>query len=140
MKKALIFWGGWDGHQPRQVGEYFKDILTNEGFDVQIHDNLECLLDKENITDMDLIVPVWTSGEIKEEMTSNVMDAVSRGTGIAGCHGGMCDAFRNDVNWQFMTGGNWVSHPGNDGTEYMVYIKNSSSSLVEGIMYFKIKS
>ena len=36
---------------------------------------------------------------------ANVSEAVARGTGLAGCHGGMCDAFRDNALWQFMTGG-----------------------------------
>ena len=59
--------------------------------------------------------------------------------GIAGNHGGMCDAFRNNVEWQFMTGGNWVAHPGNDGTEYEVNIKQSSSPIVKGIADFMVR-
>jgi type 1 glutamine amidotransferase len=52
----------------------------------------------------------------------------------------MCDSFRKSVHWQFMTGGQWVAHPGNDGVEYTVNIKNSSSTLVEGIEDFQVKS
>lgn len=62
------------------------------------------------------------------------------GVGLAGCHGGMCDSFRNNVDWQFMTGGNWVAHPGNDGVEYMVNIKHSTSPLLEGLSDFKVVS
>ena len=47
-----------------------------------------------------------------------IKEGEAAGCGIAGCHGGMCDAFRQDVEWQFMTGGQWVSHPGGDGVEY----------------------
>jgi predicted dehydrogenase len=32
---------------------------------------------------------------------------------VAGYHGGMCDAFREAVEYQFMCGGQWVAHPGN---------------------------
>jgi type 1 glutamine amidotransferase len=52
----------------------------------------------------------------------------------------MCDAFRENVLWQFITGGNWVSHPGGDGITYMVEVSNSSSPLVEGIKDFQITS
>src|SRR5690625_6477291 len=62
------------------------------------------------------------------------------GVGLAGCHGGMCDSFRKNVDWQFMTGGNWVAHPGNDGVDYMVNIKHSSSPLLEGMQDFKVTS
>src|SRR5690625_5107588 len=62
------------------------------------------------------------------------------GVGLAGCHGGMCDSFRKNVDWQFMTGGNWVAHPGNDGVEYMVNIKHSSSPRLEVMEDFKVIS
>ncbi|MBT3271891.1 MAG: hypothetical protein HN368_01955, partial [Spirochaetales bacterium] len=89
---------------------------------------------------LDLIAPVWTMGELKNELVKPVLDAVASGVGLAGCHGGMCDAFRNNVQWQFMTGGNWVSHPGGAETEYTVNIRLSSGSLVEGIQDFKVTS
>jgi type 1 glutamine amidotransferase len=89
---------------------------------------------------MDLLVPIWTMGTIEKEQSANVREAVAAGAGIAGCHGGMCDAFRQDVDWQFMTGGNWVSHPGNDGTRYTVNIVNASSPIVEGIEDFEVVS
>ena len=32
-KKALIVWGGWDGHQPKQVAAIFDRVLREEGFE-----------------------------------------------------------------------------------------------------------
>jgi uncharacterized protein len=87
-----------------------------------------------------LIVPVITMSKITDVQCTAVIEAVAGGVGLVGCHGGMCDAFRESVLWQFMTGGNWVSHPGGDGVEYMVHIKNSSSPLVEGIQDFQVRS
>ena len=52
----------------------------------------------------------------------------------------MCDAFRQDVEWQFMTGGQWVSHPGGDGIDYTVNIRKGSSPIVEGIEDFHVCS
>ena len=139
-KKALIVWGGWLGHEPEQVAEIFERTLVNEGFSVEVSDTLESLEDVEKLKNLHLIVPAWTMGEISREQVAAVSDAVSNGTGIAGCHGGMCDAFRASVQWQFITGGNWVAHPGGDGVEYMVNIKQSSSPLVAGIQDFKVAS
>ena len=31
MTKALITWGGWDGHEPDKVAALFADILNAEG-------------------------------------------------------------------------------------------------------------
>ena len=85
-------------------------------------------------------MPLWTMGQIEQELVNNVSAAVQGGVGLAGLHGGMCDAFRNNVDWQFMTGGQWVAHPGNDGVEYMVNMKRGSSPLFEHIEDFQVKS
>jgi type 1 glutamine amidotransferase len=140
MKKALIVWGGWDGHQPREVAEIFRGQLEEEGFSVEVSDTLEAFADGKKLKSLELIVPVWTMGRIEQEWVNNVSAAVQSGVGIAGCHGGMCDAFRENTDWQFMTGGQWIAHPGNDGTEYSVNIKHSSSPLVESIDDFSVST
>jgi len=140
MKKALLVKGGWKGHEPDEVTEVFDKILKNEGFETRVSDSLDAFADSEYLESLDLIVPTWTMGSIERELVQNVMKAVAGGTGLAGCHGGMCDAFRESTEWQFMTGGQWVSHPGGDSVEYTVNVKNSSSSIVEDISDFKVKS
>jgi len=140
MKKALIVWGGWEGHQPKEVAEIFRGQLAEEGFDTEVADTLEAFADGEKLMGLDLIVPVWTMGRISQEWVNNVSAAVQSGVGLAGCHGGMCDAFRENTDWQFMTGGQWIAHPGNDGTEYNVEIKAGSSPLVEGIEDFTVST
>jgi type 1 glutamine amidotransferase len=140
MKNALIVYGGWDGHAPRETANIFANWLKEDGFDVRLEDSLTCLEDAEAINQLNLLVPIWTMGEISPDQSRNAREAVAAGVGLAGCHGGMCDAFRKDVDWQFMTGGNWVSHPGNDGTRYRVNICNSSSRIVDGIGDFDVVS
>ena len=139
-QKALIVWGGWDGHEPEKVAAVFNRTLLAEGFEVQVADSLETFSDLDALKALDLIVPIWTMGEIDPKLVENISEAVADGTGLAGCHGGMCDAFRKEVLWQFMTGGNWVAHPGGDGVEYPVNFRNSSSSLVDGLADFTVKS
>ena len=140
MKKALIVRGGWDGHEPVQVSELFRSVLVKENFEVEISDTLDAFLDVEKLKSLHLIIPVWTMGSITNEQAAPVIEAVASGVGIAGCHGGMCDSFRESVDWQFMTGGQWVAHPGCDGTEYRVNIRSASSPIVEGIKDFDVKS
>lgn len=140
MQKALIVWGGWDGHEPRQVTEVFQGILKENNFEVEVSDTTEAFADEAKLKALDLIVPVWTMGELSNDLTEPVAAAVAAGVGLAGCHGGMCDAFRENVLWQFITGGNWVAHPGGDGTEYQVSIRNNSSILTEGIADFAVSS
>ncbi|MGE4468444.1 ThuA domain-containing protein, partial [Sphaerochaeta sp.] len=83
---------------------------------------------------------VWTMGTFESKQTGILADAIASGVGVAGCHGGMCDAFRTNVLWQFIMGGNWVAHPGSDGVPYEVNIKQSSSPLVAGIKDFSLSS
>ncbi|WP_042164466.1 ThuA domain-containing protein [Paenibacillus gorillae] len=140
MRKALIVWGGWDGHQPKEVAGIFQEVLEQEGFEVEVSDTLEAFADGDKLKALDLIVPVWTMGKIENHLVDNVSAAVQSGVGLAGCHGGMCDSFRDNVDWQFMTGGQWVAHPGNDGTNYVVNVKHSSSTLTEGMDDFEVSS
>jgi len=140
MKKALIFQGGWDGHEPKLVSKRFANILEKAGFEVTISDTLDCLADLPALKELDLLVSCWTMGEIPKEYVENVSHAVGTGVGLAGCHGGMCDSFRTSTQWQFITGGNWVSHPGGDGIEYTVNITAKSNPIVAGIEDFPVAS
>lgn len=139
-KNALIVAGGWEGHQPREVGELFARVLRAEGFTVEVQHELEAFDDGEKLKTLSLIVPIWTMGEITGAQEANVLAAVESGVGLAGCHGGMCDAFRNNCGWQFMTGGQFVAHPGGDGTNYRVEIVRGSSPIVDGLDDFDVSS
>ena len=96
-KQALIFQGGWDGHEPALVAQRFKGMLERHGYTCEVYDSQDVLADGGKLMEMDLIVPCWTMGEIKSEYRKNISLAVAAGTGLAGCHGGMCDAIRQDV-------------------------------------------
>ena len=137
-KKAIIIAGGWKGHEPLQCAEIFKEVLEEENYDVEIHENMDVYTDEDVMLNLDLIVPCWTMGEITGEQSKGLRNAVKSGVGLGGWHGGMCDSFRNDVAYQFMTGGNWVAHP--DGiTDYEVNI-SSDDPIVEGLSDFKMHS
>ena len=62
---------------------------------------------------LSLVVPIWTMGTITKEQEAGLLAAVKSGVGIAGWHGGMGDSFRNNTEYQWMVGGQWVAHPGN---------------------------
>ena len=139
MKKALIVWGGWDGHEPEDVAKILTGALCDEGFDVELSDSLEAFEDEEKLKGLDLIVPEWTMGDITPEQLSPVLAAVESGVGIAGLHGGMGDAFRQSTQWQFMVGGQWVAHPGGADVTYKVEIV-SDHAIVDGIEDFEVTS
>ncbi len=139
MKKVLIFQGGWDGHDPVKTSERFAAMMEEECYTAGIYDTLDCLADREKLSEYDLIIACWTSGEIKSEYVKNVAYAVEHGTGLAGCHGGLCDAFRNSPDWQYLTGGQWVHHPEGE-IDYTVNIVPSSSSITQGLSDFTVHS
>jgi len=130
-RAALIVWGGWSGHEPQQVAELFANALTRHGFAVTVADTLDAFRYVDTLRALSLIVPVWTMGEITGEQLNPVLEAVKGGVGLAGCHGGMCDSFRTAPEWQWMTGGQWVAHPGNDGTQYTVRITNPAHFITQ---------
>jgi uncharacterized protein len=140
-RKALVVWGGWNGHQPKEVGAIFDRVLREEGFEVEVSDTLDAFKDEAKLAGLSLIVPMWTMGEITKEQSEPVFKAIKdHGVGIAGCHGGMGDAFRKSAEWQFLCGGQFVGHPGNDGTTYRVRIIKGSHPIVEGIKDFDVCS
>jgi len=140
IRKALIVRGGWDGHHPRAFAEFFRAMLEAEAFSVSVSDSLDSFADGEALAKLSLIVPIWTMGEISELQQKNVCAAVRGGVGLAGCHGGMCDAFRGATEWQFMTGGQWVAHPGDNSVDYTVRITDTRHPITSGISDFPVHS
>lgn len=139
-KKALIFQGGYQPHRPKEISEILAALLRQENFEVEISDTLDVLIDREKLMRMDLIVPVWTLGTITQEQLRNLLDAVSSGTGLAGMHGGMVDAFRGEIEYQLMVGGQFVAHPGEAGVTYPICICNRDNPITAGIRDFFVTS
>jgi type 1 glutamine amidotransferase len=139
MKKAIIVWGGWEGHEPKLCADLFAPLLRNEGYEVEVFDNLNIYLNKEKMLDLDLIVPIWTMGIITHEQERGLLEAVASGVGIAGWHGGLADSFRNNTEYQWMVGGQWVAHPGGV-IDYDVNIVKPDDPIVKGISAFHMQS
>ena len=138
-KKALMVWGGWDGHEPKQCVDIFAPFLREQNYDVEISDSLDAYLDQGKMGALDLIVPVWTMGTITSEQENGLLEAVKAGVGIAGWHGGMGDSFRNNTEYQFMVGGQWVAHPGGV-IDYDVNITNHDDPITAGLSDFHMHS
>ena len=139
MKSALVVWGGWTGHEPEQCAAIVAPWLKSKGFDVTVSTSLDVYLDKERLAKYSVIVPIWTMGQITGEQSGALQEAVRNGVGLAGWHGGMCDSFRQDTGYQFMTGGQWVHHPGGI-VPYTVNIIDSKDPITCGLADFKMKS
>ncbi|HWU17047.1 MAG TPA: ThuA domain-containing protein [Devosia sp.] len=138
MREALIVWGGWSGHEPEQCAAIIRTMLEEDGFKVYVENTTEAFADP-SIRDLSLIVPIFTMSKIEKEELSNLTAAIEGGVGLAGYHGGMGDAFRDAVDYQFMVGGQWVAHPGNI-IDYRVDITRPDDPVMQGIESFPYHS
>jgi type 1 glutamine amidotransferase len=113
-------------------------MLRDEGFTVYVENTTEAFADP-SIKDLSLIIPIVTMSKIEKEEVQNLSKAVEGGVGLAGWHGGMCDAFRESVEYQFMCGGQWVAHPGNV-IDYRVDITRPDDPICAGLTSFSYRS
>jgi uncharacterized protein len=137
-KQALICWGGWDGHTPDRSAAITREILESHGFAVRLEAGTKAFADPA-IGNYSLIVPMITMSTIEPEEVANLCEAVKGGVGLGGMHGLMCDSFRNETEYQFMTGGQWVSHPGNI-IDYHVDVTKPDDPIMMGIKRFAYRS
>jgi uncharacterized protein len=138
-KKVLLVWGGWDGHKPKDFMEIVAPWLKEEGTELIISDSLGVYTNKEIMGSVDLIIQMWTMGKISKDQEKALLAAVKGGVGLAGIHGGLGDSFRDNTEYQYMVGGQWVAHPGNV-IDYTVEITNHDDLVTKGVKDFKIKS
>ncbi len=138
-KRALFVWGGWEGHEPKQCVDIFAPWLAEQGFDVEISNTLDSYLDAQKMKSLDLIVQVVTMATITGPQEKGLLEAIKGGVGMAGWHGGMADAFRSNVEYEFMVGGQWVAHPGGV-IDYEVNITNHNDPITKGLTDFKMHS
>jgi uncharacterized protein len=138
MREAMIVWGGWEGHDPEECAQIYRRWLHEDGFSVRIENDTKAFADPD-IFKLSLIIPVFTMSKIEKDEVENLAKAVESGVGMAGHHGGMTDAFRESVEYHFLTGGQWVAHPGNI-IDYRVNITKPDDPIMQGISDFDYTS
>jgi type 1 glutamine amidotransferase len=138
-KKVLYVYGGWNGHEPEKCRDIFVPWLKSEGAEVFLSDRLDCYEDAALMAGIDLIIQHFTQGEISGAQDRALRNAVKRGVGLAGWHGGTGDSFRNNVDFQYMIGGQWVAHPGGV-ISYTVCITDKDDPVTKGLNDFGMKS
>ncbi|MEX1119988.1 MAG: ThuA domain-containing protein [Terrimicrobiaceae bacterium] len=131
MKKALFLAGGWDGHQPDKIVHLFSEALRTHNFETEVVTSLDLLGDEAALKSYDLISPCWTMGSLTKEQSEGLLGAVKNGVALAGLHGGMGDAFRGNLDFEWMVGGHFVGHP--HVGDYTVRIKDFASPITAGL-------
>lgn len=137
--RVLVIAGGWSGHAPRRLALLVATSLEAHGCDVTVETRLAVFDDAERLRNADLVVPLWTMGNLSWERSENLRDAVAAGTGLGGVHGS-ADAFRSATEYQFVLGGQFVAHPGGDGTDYEVEIAQPDHPITRGLGTFRVRS
>jgi hypothetical protein len=138
-KRVLFVWGGWMGHEPDKCRDIFVPWLESEGASVVVSDTLNAYVSHDLKNEFDLIIQAWTMGTIESAQEKALLDAVKNGVGLAGWHGGLGDSFRNNTEYQFMVGGQWVAHPGGV-IDYRVNITDHKDPVTKGLTDFDMHS
>src|SRR5262249_12904205 len=102
-----------------------------------VSDTLDAYLDSARMATYDLISQCFTMSTITNEQERALLEAIKNGAGFGGWHGGMCDAFRQNTNYQYMTGGQWVAHPGGI-IDYRVNITDHNDPITAGLDDFNM--
>ncbi len=138
-KKVLFVWGGWMRVMNLiSAVIFFVPWMESEGAAVTVSNTLDSYTTLD-LKSFDLIVQTWTMGTITGPQEKALLDAVKSGVGIAGWHGGLGDSFRNNTDYQFMVGGQWVAHPGGV-IDYSVQITNKKDPVTKGLTDFSMHS
>lgn len=137
-KKILYVYGGWEGHNPRESVDWMVPKLKAEGAIVTVVDSLAIYTNEQIMAQTDLIIQNWTMGKITPEQFEGLEKAVINGTGLAGWHGGLGDAFRDNLRYQFMVGGQFLFHPGGS-IDYTVDIVSPDDPITKGLNDFELQ-
>jgi len=109
---ALVVRGGWDGHAPVEATDLFIPHLRANGFEVRIADSAAAYADAALMARVDLVMQCNTMATIQEDELRGLMQAVERGAGMGGWHGGIADSYRNASPYLHMIGAQFAEHPG----------------------------
>lgn len=135
-QRVLLLYGGWEGHQPEVFAEFATTRLLGD-FRVTASQDLR-LLRSDILDEYDLLVPIWTFGELDDDQVSSLLLAVENGLGIV-CWHGAASSFLNSRSHKFLLGGQFVGHPGGDHIPYTVRFLGNDP-LVQGLEDLKVVS
>jgi type 1 glutamine amidotransferase len=134
MKKALLIWGGWDGHKPLEVADRIGAELEKRNYEVTKTSHFGCLLNEEELYSYDVIVPIWSCGIKSDIYLNELADAIKSGIGLATFHGGI-NWFDQDEYYRII--GGFYLHD-TKCESYEVVIANKDHIITKGQSDFEI--
>ncbi|KQV70193.1 ThuA domain-containing protein [Rhizobium sp. Root1220] len=138
MRKAVIVWGGWNGHEPEQCAEVVGALLQEDGFAIEITGDLD-IIGSPRLARTDLLVPIITGEKIEKPHADALVEAVRNGMGLGGHHGTLATSFKESAPFRYVSGVTWVAHPGNV-IDFRVNITRQDDPIVTGIPDFDYRS
>ena len=143
--KNVIFVYGGSIHSPKESADLFVPILEAEGAKVHVFDNFSVYEDQNLMSETDLIIQAFTDfftpveNRMNDKQFKGLQIAILNGTGFSGWHGGLGASNTVNQRYQFMVGGQFVSHPGGM-TNYKVKIIDSTDLITSNISDFEVKN
>jgi type 1 glutamine amidotransferase len=138
MRKAIIVWGGWPGHEPEQCAGIVSELLAEDGFHTEVTDDLG-IFGSPTLAAADLVVPVITGGTLEKAHADALVAAVRGGLGLGGHHGTLATSFKESAPFRYVSGVTWVAHPGNI-IDFRVSITRVDDPVMQGIQDFNYRS
>jgi type 1 glutamine amidotransferase len=138
MRKAIVVWGGWKGHEPEECASVVGDMLRRDGFSTEVTGDLG-IFSSPDISKADLLVPIITGEKLEKAHADALVEAVRGGLGLGGPHGALATSFKESAPFRYVSGVTWVSHPGNI-IDFRVNITRQNDPVVEGIPDFDYRS
>jgi hypothetical protein len=134
--RCLVVSGGWPGHDPEGAARFTCDRLL-DGFEV-VHARDLDVLHPDVLAGFDLLLPIWTFGELTDEAERALATAVEAGLGVVAWHG-HASAFLGSRLHKWLIGGQFVGHPGGSSVRYRVEFRDDHP-LARGLGSVSIES
>ncbi len=138
MRKAIIVWGGWKGHEPEQCAGIVAGLLAADGFQTEVTNDLG-IFGSPRLAQADLLVPVITGESLENAHADALLEAVRGGLGLGGHHGSLATSFKESAPFRYVSGVTWVAHPGNI-TNFRVAVTRPQDPVMQGIPDFDYRS
>lgn len=140
----LLCTGDNQYHDHDKIGKHLKKILSIDGLDILLTDDLNFLL-PENIKKYDVIVFYSLAATASTEIINSLLNAIkgnilnyrNNPVGFVGIHGATT-SFQDNDEYKKMIGASFISHP-DFGAVYDFIIKDKDHFITKDINDFKLQ-
>lgn len=133
MKKALIIWGGWEGHKPDTIAERLSRELEKRNYQCTVTSYFGIIL-SEGVNSFDVIIPIWSCGIQSDIYLNELLELIEDGVSLATFHGGI-DWFDQKKYYELI-GGMYLYDT--EPETYKVKITNTSHPITKGLCDFTV--